>query len=251
MTFLIALAAVLAEPVPDGDALASFLAEFTEQRAGIRAVKAHFTQTTVSPDETMHSEGTVIYARPKRLIFRYDDPDLVFVLDDLRSYEYDAELKQLQIIDLDEQPHSEAFYLGFEGNPARLLEAYHVSFLRPGDDESTAGIIALKPKDAENAYFLRATLRFRRGDYLPQEIHIENDESSNVVIEISDYKVNDEFDASELQIYVPEGTTVIDNEQFVEIVGASGKYFPAAAVPWREVESEAIAPTLSESAATP
>lgn len=53
-----------------------FLADFAKQRDSMESMRADFVQTTTNPDETEVSKGKLIYTRPKRLIFRYDEPAL-------------------------------------------------------------------------------------------------------------------------------------------------------------------------------
>ena len=112
---------------------AEFFAEFSARRDATEALQASFVQTTITPDETIVSRGTLVYTKPKRLIFRYEDPPLEYMIDGLRVYEYDPDIEQIQIFELEDRPESEAFYLGFESNADRLQEAYSVRVLPPDD----------------------------------------------------------------------------------------------------------------------
>ena len=212
-----------------GDAsLMEFFTTFSESRNAIQLLEAAFVQTTVTPDETIVSEGRIVYARPKRLIFRYDDPPLVYMIDMLRAYEYDPELEQLQIFDLEDRPESEAFYLGFEHNAERLQEAYNVRLLPPRDASLYALALEFEPKeeDADEGYFEKITLQLRKGDYLPAEILIINDKESHVEFKVSDFKLNGEPDADKTHIFLPEGTVIVDNDVYAGTVGPEGLQLP-------------------------
>lgn len=210
------------------DPFESFLAEFAAKRDGVQNLKASFSQTTVTQDETLVSTGNIVYVRPRRLAFRYDDPELTYLLDGLLAYEYDAELLQLQIYHLEDRPENAVFFLGFEEDASRLREAYRVELLRPRDDSPGGRALEIRPKedDAQDAYFRRVTIQLRAGDYLPTEIHIENEDGSNVLIHISDFVVNGDLAESDAYLFVPEGTTVIEDDRYVETVESGGKRFP-------------------------
>ena len=245
--WLIALAFLAnaeAEEVP----VAEFFATFAERRNAIDLIEATFVQTTVTPDEIIVSEGRIVYVRPKRLIFRYDDPQpLVYMIDALRAYEYDPELEQIQIFDLEDRPESEAFYLGFENNVERLQEAYNVRLLPASDPSRYAIALEFKPKtdDENEAYFKKVTLQLRRGDFLPAEIYIVNDEESHVEFRISDFTTNGQPDPEKTHITLPEGTVIIDNDRYAGTVGPEGLRLPR--VGEGRVESE----PLTESPARP
>ena len=203
----------------------SFYKEFADKRNELETLRAEFTQTTTTPDEVIRSTGTIVYTNPKRILFRYDDPELHYLIDGLRAYEYDAELEQLQIFDMEDRPEAEVIYLGFERNVDRLNEAYHVRVL----GISREGVeVELRPRDpgGDATFFQSIRLRLRAEDYLPTEIHIVNDEESDVVYSIGAFEVNDPRQIAENQIFLPEGTVVIDNDRYVETVGPEGKVVP-------------------------
>lgn len=231
-----------ADSVDDAESVADFFADFAQSRNGIHLLEADFVQTTVTPDETIVSEGRIVYSRPKRLIFRYDDPELVYMIDRLRAYEYDPEYEQLQIFDLEDRPESEAFYLGFDNNAQRLQEAYIVRLLPPKDPEIYAFALEFVPKENEEdeTYFEKITLQLRKGDYLPAEIYIVNDEDSHVEFKISDFKINGEPDPKKTHIFLPEGTMIVDNDTFTGTVGADGLSLPRPGEEVNRVESEPL-----------
>ncbi len=226
--------------------LEEFFTTFAERRNTIDLLEATFVQTTVTPDDTDVSEGRIVYARPKRLIFRYDDPPLVYMIDALRAYEYDPKLEQVQIFDLEDRPESEAFYLGFENNVERLQEAYNVRLLPPSDPSRYAFALEFEPKaDDDEAYFGKVTLQLRRDDFLPAEIRIVNDEESHVEFRVSDFIINGSPDPEKTHMDLPEGTVIVDNDRYAGTVGPEGLQLP------REEDSRVESEPLTESPARP
>ena len=205
--------------------VASFYEKFAAKRNEIQSLHARFTQITSTPDEIITSTGDIYYTSPKRILFRYEDAELHYLIDGLRAYEYDAELQQLQIFDMEDRPEAEAFFLGFEKNADRLSEAYHI---RVTEISETGVELELKPRDTESetTFFQSLTLRLRAGDYLPTKIHIVNDDESDVIYDIGDFTVNDPRHKTENLIFLPEGTVIIDNDRYAETVGPGGKSVP-------------------------
>lgn len=204
-----------------------FFADFSERRDGIHVLEARFSQVTITPDETITSSGTLLYVKPKRLIFRYKEPELVYIIDGLLTYEYDAELKQLQIFEFEDRPETEALFLGFDDDAERLREAYDIEISRPGN-EKDGTTIKLTPRtaDPEAAYFQYVTLQLRDEDYLPTQIHIQNDAESEVLISVSDFIINRALEPEGAQLLLPEGTDIINSGRYVETVGPEGKRVP-------------------------
>ena len=225
LTTLVLTTAALAQQEASFD---RFLKEFSAKRQAIAFLEAPFTQTTISPDETVVSEGTVLYARPKRLLFRYTDPPQAYVLDGLRAYQYDPEFEQLQIFEIEDQPNTAAFFLGFEDNAERLLEAYDIRiFPREQSDEGGIGVeLRPKPQEDEEPLFESVTLYLRGKDFLPTKINIVNDEESEVLILLGEITLSATVPQDEVRVFLPEGTDIIENERFVETVGPEGKYVP-------------------------
>lgn len=226
---VVVLAATVAEP-PSID---EFFAEFAKHRDRIAVLEARFVQRSITRDEAFTSEGTLVYARPKRIVFRYSDPEETYLVDTLRWYEYVAELKQLRIFQLEERPEAEALFLGFDTDSKRLQEAYHVELIEPGAEDIGAKVLVLRPKaaEADGAYFERVTLYLREEDYLPYRVEIVNDAESQVIHEFRDFRVNPPLDPSQTQIALPEGTKIIEDDKFVEKVGPGGIRVPEAGLP--------------------
>lgn len=224
-----------------------FFTVFAERRNAIGLLEATFVQMTVTPDEVIVSEGRLVYISPKRLIFSYDDPPLVYMIDKLRAYEYDPELEQVQIFDLEDRPESEAFYLGFENNVERLQEAYNVRLIPPSDALRYAFALEFAPKEdnEEEGYFEKVTLQLRKGDFLPAEILITNDEESHVEFKVSNFRLNGELDAAKTHLFLPEGTVIVDNDLYAGTVGPEGLQLP------RPEEGRVESEPLTEGAAAP
>lgn len=211
------------------DELDEFVQSFSEKRDDIQSLRAPFTQRTVTPEEILTSYGEVIYKRPKRLLFRYTDPKQVYMLDNLRAYEYDPELRQLQVFDLEEQPQTAALFLGFEEDISRLREAYDLRLLISSEDDAPAAFQIVPKRDDPDAqaYFEKVIVYLRPQDYLPEELHIVNSAESQTIITFEDYRINEQMDESDVQLYAAPGTDVIVNEEFVERLEEPGKRFPA------------------------
>lgn len=228
-------ALVLAWPpgaAADPPTVEAFFEDFAGRRDAIQTLRADFVQTTVTPDEMVVSEGTLIYAKPKRLIFRYDDPPLVYMIDGLRVYEYDADLEQIQIYQLEDRPESEAFYLGFETDADRLQKAYDVRVLPPDDASKHALGIEFTPKpsdDDSETYFERVVLQLSQGELLPSEILIVNDAESHTSFSVTNFRINEPMSPEMTHVVTPEGTTIVENDEYAGDVGTGGMMFPREA----------------------
>ena len=236
MMYLVALAVLSTLAVEDP--LEEFFADFAKKRDGMRVVEARFVQKNITPDEVSSSAGTIVYVRPRRIVFRYEDPEIVHLVDGLRMYEYDAELKQVIIYDLEDDPQTEALFLSFDDDTKRLREAYAVSFFEPGKEGAKGLLLVPKPKNNEIPFFERARLHLRAKDYLPYLVEIVNDEESRVIIKVEDLKVNGDLEPRKVQIAVPEGTKVIENDVPIETVGPGGKWLPEQALPQKRPAAE-------------
>ncbi len=214
----------------DEAAFDGFFAEFAEKRDGIRTLEARFTQESVVPEETLYSAGRLIYVKPKRIVFRYEAPEPTYLIDGLRAYEYEPDLKQVQVYLLEDNPQTEALFLGFDEDTKRLRDAYEVELFEPAEEPEGARGVVLRPKNArdEEAYFEKVTLFLRAEDYLPYRIHIVNDAESHVTIRVADFVVNGASAPAQGQIMLPEGTTIIEDDEIVETVGRGGKLVPEA-----------------------
>ena len=220
------LVALLAFSAGDPDPVESFFREFAAKRDGIRTLEAQFVQTNFSVDEETTVKGRIVYVKPRRIVFRYDDPEMAHLVDGLRMYEYDADLKQVLIYELEDAPQTEALFMSFDDDTKRLREAYDVALFDPDEKDLRGLMLTPKPKESEEPLFEHARLFLRGEDLLPRRIEIQNDAESRVVIEVKDIKANAPLQAEQAQVLVPEGTTVVQDDRLLETVGPGGKLLP-------------------------
>ncbi len=221
--------ATVCTAAPDAD-VDAFFKEFSAKRDGVVALDATFTQKTKLPDEELTTKGSLIFIKPRRIIFHTDDPERTTLVDDRSGYEYDPEIKQLQIFDIEDNPQADIFFLGFNSNTETLRKAYDLTLFDIPDDPRGRHGIKIKPKaqSKEQTYFIEVNLYLRDEDYLPYRIHIRNDEESQVFIEVE--AIDKAFrPAPQLtQIFLPQDTKVVQNDRVVETVGTGGKRVPDA-----------------------
>jgi outer membrane lipoprotein-sorting protein len=207
-----------------------FFDTFAENRDAIKSFQAQFTQDTITPDEVITSTGTIIYTNPKRLVFRYDDPELIYIIAGQRFYDYDPELEQLQIFKIEDRPEAEAFFLGLSDDTDRLQEAYTIKILPPIDPErGGVGLLLLpQPREGEEPLFERIVLQLDPEHFLPSQIHIVSDEESEVLYALDEFVINGPLDIEKTHMLLPEGTDIIADDEFIETVGPGGKRMPEA-----------------------
>lgn len=232
--------ALIVTAAPELD-LEAFFKVFDERRAGVHALSADFVQENVTPDETSEATGAILYARPRRIIFRYDSEESPYalLLDGLRVYEYEADLGELKVVDLEDDPQMEALFLGFETDVERLREAYDISTFDPADEPGAAFGLVLRPRmneedaaeEGAEPLFERVRLWLRDKDYLPIKIQIVNDRETQSVMRIENLEVNPALTPEMTQLEIAPDTKIIENEEFVETVGAEGAHVPEALLP--------------------
>jgi outer membrane lipoprotein-sorting protein len=233
MTRLIAAAAGIAfmfsaaaqDPAPD---VQEVFRLFSEERDEVRSMQARFTQVTMSEEDEIESTGTVVYVNPKRIIFRYDDPPVTYMIDQSDAYEYDEELEQLLVYDIQGQPEAEAFFLGLESDTKSVQDAYDMRLLKPKDPERDAFALELIPKlkEDQESIFQKVTLQLGKEDYLPRRIEIINSEEAHVVFELTDFVLNEALARNRSHLFVPENTDVVINDEMLDPVSAEGHFYP-------------------------
>lgn len=237
-----------------------FFKAFTRSRDGIVALKAPFSQTVTTPDETIEVRGELVYVRPRRVIYRMYDPERITLVDDTFGYEYDAEIQQVTMFDLGNNPQAEILFMGFVDTLDTLREAYDLEvFSVPDEPRGSKGLeIRPKPGTEAESYFLRVRLYLRDQDYLPWRIVIRNDENTETRIEIGDINTDYRPEPSDTQIFLPAGTRMIENDRVIDTVGSGGKRVPDALLlpPQSEGTSPRLQPTsepvqAAESAVSP
>jgi outer membrane lipoprotein-sorting protein len=227
---LLSLIIAVATAAPAED---DFFTDFEAKRDHIVRLQARFSQETVTPDEATLAVGIIVYEKPRRILLQYQDPAVTYLIDETRVYQYDVDLEQVQIYDLDDDPQLAALFLGFDSDTGRLREAYGVELFDPEPDECGSQGLRLTPKPAQAGagedsapMFQQIGLHLRDGDYLPCRIHVVNDADSEVEISVSDFQVNDSAGDAAATIELPEGTQIIENELLVETLGPGGKRIP-------------------------
>ena len=205
-----------------------FFDGFAENRDAIQTLQTRFTQESITPDETLVSTGTIVYTNPKRLVFRYDDPALVYIIEGDRFYDYDPEIEQLQVFKIEDRPEAEAFFLGLSKDTDRLQEAYTIQLLPPVDPKRGGASLLLLPrqKEGEEPLFERIILQLDPEHFLPSQIHIVSDEESEVLYALEAFTINEPLAIEITHILLPEGTDIIIDDEFIETVGPGGKYMP-------------------------
>ena len=219
------------------NAFDAFFKDFSAKRDAIRTLEARFKQENKTPEETRVTEGSVVYVKPRRIVFRYEKPEVgaTYVIDGYRAYEYIPEIQQVEIHDIGDNPQAEIFFLGFENNADALREAYNLELFDPqGTAEAAPGAtkgLAIRPKPQEDqpVPFKEVRLYLREKDYLPVRIHVINDEESQTLIDIAGFKINEPLDPARAQVEVPAGAKIIENDRLVETVEGGGRRIPAPA----------------------
>lgn len=206
----------------------SFFKAFKEKRDGVGSLQATFVQKTILPQEIITTEGALYYSKPRRILFSTKDPERATLVDGRRGYEYDAEIKQMTVFDIEDNPRANIFFLGFDDDTEALKTAYELTLFETDDPRGKHGIkIKPRPDSEEEVYFLEAELYLRDEDYLPYRIHIVNDTESQLYIDVSDMVKKPEQDLESVRFFVPEGVKVVENDDVVETVAAGGRYVPA------------------------
>ncbi len=236
----------------DGGKLDRFLQEFGKKRETITALTADFAQTSVIDGELWSEEpdlGTVVYAKPKRILFTYEKTGQQFLIDTLQFYDYTPENEQLTIQHLEDKPEVEALFLAFSEDFTEIREAYNLGFFDTGD--STLGL-ELTPKDTsggEGTYFVRARLWLRPDDFLPTRVEATITEDSINTYYLSEYELHDVLPPDRLQIAVPSGTTVVQGNG-AEILTESRR-FPIEAAGTPHTTAAPLPPPVPPAAAAP
>lgn len=215
------------------EATDAFFAEFARKRDGIRVLEARFVQDDIVPEEAVRSLGTLVFARPQRIVFRYegDDEGCVAAVDGRKTYDYLAEFEQIEIRTLHESPLLKLFFLAFDNDTDALRKAYDVSVFEvtPGPEVGAATRkLVVRPwkVQGEEPPFRELRLFLRSEDYLPIRIDIVNDEESRVSIGVSGFVKNAEETLAKTRIKLPEGTKVIEDD-VARVVGPEGAWAPA------------------------
>ena len=238
-----ALALSVLAAAPDGAALETFFREFHSKRSAIESMVASYRQEIITPDGTEVLTGTLIFAKPRRIVFRYDDPSDVLIIDDQDVYEYWTEIEQVNIYSLDDEPQAEALFLGFENNLDRLARVFDIELGAADEGHCGTKVLTLRPKgeETDRPLFERVRLFLRASDHLPCEILLVNSAESQVRYRFDDFKVNRPVDADLTRLAVPEGWKIVEADMPVQTVGPEGTTLPESPVPGQKTEEVSAA----------
>lgn len=235
---LTALMILAAAAVDSETSFETFFEDFAKKRDTVRVFEARFRQTSYTTDETVLSTGTIVYVRPRRILFRYEEPEQVYLIDDKTLYDYDPEIKQVDVYPLDDQPEMDVFFLPFDGDTKRLEKVFEIAFLDAagglGEGVDTADVVALgfrprpAPEEEEDVppSFEEVRIYLRGPEYTPCRIVIVNDPESRVVFDITGVKKNAPLEPGATYIRVPEGTDVVYRDGPAKTVGPEGLVLP-------------------------
>lgn len=212
--------------------LDGFLEEMVAARDQIEVLQADYVQVNRTDDDEFETTGVLLYAKPRRIVFRNDEA--VLLVDNLRIYDYEEELQQLQIWDQEDDPRAEALFLGFDSDLGRLKEAYELELFDAGDEEDAFVGLLLTPKPAgqdEDPFFKRVRLYLRAGDYLPVKIQVINEDLTQVITVLKNIVINEPVAAELTQIVLPGGVKIVENDVPVATSPPDGMTLPEAIVP--------------------
>ena len=228
MTMLVLLGAAGLAAADTEQEVDAFFQAFREKRDGIESLQATFVQRTFLPQEVITTEGALHYSRPRRILFATKDPERSILVDARRGYEYDAEIRQITIFDIEDHPRANIFFLGFDDDTEALKTAYNLTLFDTEDDRGRQGVKIEPRQDSDEAvYFMEANLYLRDEDFLPYRIHIVNDRESQLFIDVTNIVKRPEKDLESARILVPEGVKVVENDRVIETVGEAGRQYPA------------------------
>jgi len=207
----------------DADA---FLKELGKSREGVETFRARFIQEVNSPDDTFRVAGTLVYRKPRRLVYRSEE--MVTIVDGGTSYEYEMDLEQVLVDDIAGTPLEDLFFFGFEADTERLRGRYDLRlFEEPGDKIGRRRLsIRPKPEDKEASPFLEVIVGFRDEDLLPHNIRVQNDEDAYTSYILNTYELNCPLNDSEIEMVLPPGTIIVERGEVVEEVGEEGLRLP-------------------------
>lgn len=211
----------------------AFFSEFVSKREHIQTITAEFVQENINPDETMRSAGRIVYVKPKQLLFEYRDPAILYAVDGLRVYQYEPDLEQVQVYEIEDSPQADAFFIAFDSDTRRLREVYDVATeeAKPGD--CGARVLKLTPKTSPNSDedgehpYAAIYLYLNAETLLPCRIRAVDDAGAEVLINIQNYVVNDSASTPSISFRVPEGTKIVENDgERVITAGPGGLTLP-------------------------
>jgi outer membrane lipoprotein-sorting protein len=220
----------------------AFFEDFAARRDNIHSLKAKFLETSVIPDDVFESEGTLTFAKPRRIVRHTEKPfETTFLVDGSKAYQYEPEVAQLVVSDLENDPQAEIIFLGFQSDASRLREAFDITLFDVADDmRGTQGLRLVPKAPEEERLFQEVKLYLRDEDYLPYRIVVETDAESRMILDVDELEVNVSLQPEETQLSLPEGTRIIVDDTLLETVGEGGRRIPLPVVLDPEAEAPAV-----------
>ena len=252
--------AVLAVVVGQPTELESFFDRFAAKHNDIEILQGRYRQEDIVPDDSLVSEGTLFMQAPRRILFRSDGAGNTILVDGRYYYDYQPDLKQLEIRDLVGDPDAERdngnageesnvgnitdlFFFGFDRDTKALRKTYDVDLLSDDEPGNPPNGMRIRPKASmrEDSFFQEVRVYLRAETMLPKRIHIVYDAESQTLIEILEYVEGVKPDPTLTQINVAEGTKVIQDNMVIEqSVGEGGMRFPKTEVTDQDTDSDDI-----------
>ena len=226
--------------------LESFFERFAAKHEHIKILHGRYRQEDFVPDDSLVTEGALFMQEPRRILFRADESGNTILVDGRYYYDYQPDLKQLEIKDLigqSDQPEggeeaegespagsiTDIFFFGFDGDTEALRKTYDVDLLANEIPGNPPNAMRIRPKvnHREESFFQEVRVYLSAETMLPKQIHIVYDEESQTVIDILQYNHDAKPDPKLTQINALEGTKVIqDNIVIEQSVPKGGMRFP-------------------------
>lgn len=211
--------------------LKQFFERYKKSREKIHVLVAQFTQKTIYPDEIYTSLGKLIYIKPYQIIFHNEEPKKTVFISKEKIYEYEPEIKQLAIYDVDEEVHTDLFFLGFAEDIESVQKNYRITLIVVKDKRGKHGI-SIKPlEESEDNPFEELILYLRDKDFLPYRIRIVTDKEVQSVVDFEQIDINKKIQLSDVQITIPPTTSIVENDRLKEKLQQEKKFPESVQIP--------------------
>jgi outer membrane lipoprotein carrier protein len=176
----------------------------------VRAFRAHFKQDywVKAYDQRKKSTGAVLFARPGKMSWSYDEPKGNRVVSDgklLRVYEEGSKQLYEQPVDKSQYPQA----LGFLTGESKLSE----TFTFEGNDGASmsfpGGVVLVATPKQPLATVQKVLLYVDAATHYVRRVLLLDAQGNRNRFDFEDVKLDDAFDAREFVFAAPAGTTVI------------------------------------------
>jgi len=200
MTLL--FAALLAQD-PAVDALKALAERMKDAKT--MTCKVRQVRKTALVDQPLVSSGTMAYRRePGRLVFRLSEPRTSEIHMDRRTYQvYRPDEKRLERIEFEDDALTGQLLTLFDPNPETLGKTFKIT--RAGDD------ILLEPLDEKvKKRVASLSLTLKDGDL--HRLRYTQADGDEVMLEMSDVRLNPDLPPDAFDLKIPEGTRVLTHK---------------------------------------